>query len=1345
MKSIKYIALAVAAAMLLLVFPSEFFAAPAAYDVWIDGIRLTESNADGVKCGMGTAVYSAEEALLTLTDTSIYKIHEETDAAGTRCASVYAAGDLHIAVYGENSVTSAFSMGHNALNCGVYCGGTLTITGTGTLNVTGGLSTYKTAGIRAEEIIIGDDVIVNASGGRLTSSVSTDAYGVYAAGNVTLTDNGSLAAFSYLPDSEFFPAVSAAVYCGATMLLEKNAGVTAEANRSEQNGGDALLLRGELSVSGGSLTAKSPNENGYGIRIDSDHPTPVTIISGFVFATGGRYALFSSYGKFSTHPEYRITGAAKTNAAETECDSAETVFDNGVYFSVTNGGSTAPAKSLYFVRPVIEYDVWVGGLRINNYNCADVFGDGRVSYEKETATLTLNGAQISGGRYNNAYLYTDEPLTLRLNDGGASTLGGFSHKREETAYGIYAANGLTVTGGGHLTIASGDAEKDAFGIYVRIGALKVTQSVLHAKAGNASENSAGIYVASTTSGDLTLSEMAAVTGTGGRAATMIGVSANGNISVTEASSLSGEGGNNPSSAESVSYGIRSHGSMQLDDASSVKGTGGDSGNFSIGVYALSSQEGIHIKGGKLSANSGEGAVKCYGLYAKTGVTLARGEIEAVSAQAAAASGSMSYAVTAKTIALTGGSVTATAGEAASSCGVYADTFTVSGSSAVTATSFDGSNSHALRKAPKYTSFAPVVYAGREAPGELVLKPTDATYANHTYIRIEKLFRSEKIWYALPIYDSAGKTAGRWVGFTSDDVTKLATIGAGIDGTGAAEYYNGYIYGVTNTLPFRFWRVKMDGAAIGSPEYVSDSVRFSFGDMSYDYVTDKMYGLGSFNEARAVFSIDLQTGATQRVASVSGTQAELLTMAFNREGACYGIDLAGVLYKIDLRTGKAEKIGATGLIPDGAQSMAFDRSTNELFWAYFNGKTGKSGFYYVDIETGRAVNAGSIGGNHMELAGLFTIPTPYDIWIGGVRVNEENAHDVFGNGLVSFDTQAETISFNGMKITTYAQAYKNYSFGVLVKDMDVNLVFNGENAIALQDVYTEHSASICIVNGSATISGDKLTILSTGARLDHTILCPDGLTIDGCELMVYSNHNAITVNNDGADLTIRNSTVGVNAAHIGMAAVNGDINVAGSTLAISADKDAQTPSCAAAAAGVFSLTDSTLLAQADTNVCVISERNVITESIWETSAPEQAVSGTTEFSHKNGTAVLVSNGKSEESRKYWDKTTPLTNYLYLKITECPHEYDSDYDTECNICGKVRYITPDGEVYTPGDVDADGIISSADARLALRCSVGLEYFSQKSASCYACDADRDDRVTSADARLILRASVGLESIQ
>lgn len=68
-----------------------------------------------------------------------------------------------------------------------------------------------------------------------------------------------------------------------------------------------------------------------------------------------------------------------------------------------------------------------------------------------------------------------------------------------------------------------------------------------------------------------------------------------------------------------------------------------------------------------------------------------------------------------------------------------------------------------------------------------------------------------------------------------------------------------------------------------------------------------------------------------------------------------------------------------------------------------------------------------------------------------------------------------------------------------------------------------------------------------------------------------------------------------------------------------------------------------------------------------------------------------------------------------------------------------------VVVPGDVDCDGNVKSADARLALRAAVKLETLDNyQSAAADMADMSKKLSVTSADARYILRVAVGLESI-
>lgn len=59
---------------------------------------------------------------------------------------------------------------------------------------------------------------------------------------------------------------------------------------------------------------------------------------------------------------------------------------------------------------------------------------------------------------------------------------------------------------------------------------------------------------------------------------------------------------------------------------------------------------------------------------------------------------------------------------------------------------------------------------------------------------------------------------------------------------------------------------------------------------------------------------------------------------------------------------------------------------------------------------------------------------------------------------------------------------------------------------------------------------------------------------------------------------------------------------------------------------------------------------------------------------------------------------------------------------------------------GDIDNNGKLSAADARLTLRAAVGLETFSDELIK--IADVNKNGRIESADARLILRAAVGLE---
>ncbi len=79
--------------------------------------------------------------------------------------------------------------------------------------------------------------------------------------------------------------------------------------------------------------------------------------------------------------------------------------------------------------------------------------------------------------------------------------------------------------------------------------------------------------------------------------------------------------------------------------------------------------------------------------------------------------------------------------------------------------------------------------------------------------------------------------------------------------------------------------------------------------------------------------------------------------------------------------------------------------------------------------------------------------------------------------------------------------------------------------------------------------------------------------------------------------------------------------------------------------------------------------------------------------------------------------------------------------CAVCLQIETeeIPP---LFLLGDVDLDGRITAADARLALRRAVNLEDYATGSVEFRAADVDFDNNITASDARSILRAAVNLE---
>ena len=70
----------------------------------------------------------------------------------------------------------------------------------------------------------------------------------------------------------------------------------------------------------------------------------------------------------------------------------------------------------------------------------------------------------------------------------------------------------------------------------------------------------------------------------------------------------------------------------------------------------------------------------------------------------------------------------------------------------------------------------------------------------------------------------------------------------------------------------------------------------------------------------------------------------------------------------------------------------------------------------------------------------------------------------------------------------------------------------------------------------------------------------------------------------------------------------------------------------------------------------------------------------------------------------------------------------------------FAVVEDKTYCKGDVNGDGLVTAADARLTLRNSAGIQELFDKALT--AADFNGDSTVTAADARLILRYSAKLD---
>lgn len=370
-----------------------------------------------------------------------------------------------------------------------------------------------------------------------------------------------------------------------------------EVNASAQKGVGMYAASGRsIKIEGGKVIA-----SGYfmGIRVGSGAPGPVNISGGEVIATGG-----DDGGSYGIDGAAEITGGVVTvsgNGGAIRIMSKNTIAGKGWANNGGTGDATPIAvsetghdlgsyKTVQF--PDVVYDVWVGGTRVTGANAADVFKDGKVSYDLAKGTLKLNDYSNKGAVYSweegscSAAIRAKQSLTIEFtgtNDltkaisgldnsavfvDGTLTLNGTGTLNAEGAYcGIQTVgidNGITINGG---TVNASGAGIGGDGIQTSDGGITVNGGNVTAQSKEARGIAAG--------GDVAIKAGNVTASTKGADPRYSGIEAYGDIKIS--------GGN--VAASGPMRGIRSanDGNVSITGGI-VTATGGD-GNGSVGINA----------------------------------------------------------------------------------------------------------------------------------------------------------------------------------------------------------------------------------------------------------------------------------------------------------------------------------------------------------------------------------------------------------------------------------------------------------------------------------------------------------------------------------------------------------------------------------------------------------------------------------------------------------------------------------------------------------------------------------------------------------------------------------------
>lgn len=352
-------------------------------DIFVGGVGLTgsEGNPAYAKTGADGAVtteganandYSIkwDGATLTLNNATITQ-----DAWRGAAIWYYRDSDLNIALVGTNTVTGPSGSGSGASD-GIFAYGPtelidLTISGDGSLTVTGGGTVSESYGICTGNLIVQSGTgTVNATGG----DGAEDSHGIYARHNVTISGGDVTATGGTVnATSEDGAEDSYGIYAANDFTISGGA-VTATGGDSEEDS-FGIYADNDVTITNGDVTATSGDSADYSCGIYADHGN-IDVSGGTVIARGGDSG-DNSDGICVSKDGITISGGeVTTTGGDTEGRScgidADSITINGGVFTATGGTGTEGSYGIYTGALTIT-----GGTITATGNTSGVYGSSK--------------------------------------------------------------------------------------------------------------------------------------------------------------------------------------------------------------------------------------------------------------------------------------------------------------------------------------------------------------------------------------------------------------------------------------------------------------------------------------------------------------------------------------------------------------------------------------------------------------------------------------------------------------------------------------------------------------------------------------------------------------------------------------------------------------------------------------------------------------------------------------------------------------------------------------------------------------------------------------------------------